>query len=229
MPRRFFASFFSTACQYGTRHWPLVDLFALVWDSQHPIAVERSLVGMGCHVVHEGAGSNAVSEQGHRIPPSGVLLSIPTFGVEEKATAIPRIMSPRPFSFDGERSPSRSSSNSTQNPHASPPSNPSANCPQNGFPTASLLKRQSGSRFQSATSTSNFSSQVHARTITGPGTGSSGVGSYISRPRDRLGLVPPQRPAPDTAAPPGPEERESRNPSPKLSHASPPIPTKMLP
>jgi len=159
-------------------------------------------------------------------PPSGALPSIPVSGVEEEAPTTPRIASPHPYSFDRERSPSRSSSYSTQNSHANSLSNSNTNSPQNGFSPASFLKRQSGSSFQSATSTSNVSSQMQARTSTGSGTGNSGVGSYISRSalsiQNRLSLAPPQRPAPNTALPPTPTEQE--NSSLILSHSSPPSP-----
>ena len=153
-------------------------------------------------------------------PPSGALPSIPISGMEEESIITPRIGSPHPYSFDRERSPSRSSSYSNQNS----PANSFNSTPQNGFSTASFLKRQSGSSFQSGTS--NVSSQVHTRTSTGSGTGNSGVGSYISRSalsiQNRLSLAPPQRPAPNTALPPTPTEQESQNSPPKLLGPSPP-------
>ena len=158
-------------------------------------------------------------------PPSGALPSIPVSGMEEEPTPTPRIGSPHPYSSDRERSPSRSSTYST---HNSPPNslfNSNTNIPQNGFSTT-FLKRQSGSSFQSGTSASNVSSQVHTRTSTGSGTGNSGVGSYISRSalsiQNRLSLAPPQRPAPNTALPPTPAEQEPRNSSPGLFGPSPP-------
>jgi len=155
-------------------------------------------------------------------PPSGALPSIPVSGTEEEATT-PRVSSPYPYSFDGERSPSRSSSYSTQNSHANSYPNSNTSSPQNGFPTTLLFaKRQSGSSFQSATSTSNISSQ---RTSTGSGTGTSGVGSYISRSalsiQNRLSLAPPQRPAPNTALPPTPTEQSPQTSSPSWSNPSP--------
>ena len=159
-------------------------------------------------------------------PPSGALPSIPVSGMEEEATT-PRVGSPHPYSFDGERSPSRSSSYSTQNSHPNSLSNSNTNSPQNGFSSALFLKRQSGSSFLSATSASNVSSQMHTRTSTGSGTGTStsGVGSYISRSalsiQNRLSLAPPQRPAPNTALPPTPTEQSSQGSSPSWSNASP--------
>ena len=144
-------------------------------------------------------------------PPSGALPAIPTSGVDEGPVTTPRLASPHPYSFDRDRSPSRSSSYSTQNSQPNS-SNSNANSPQNGF-SATFLKRQSGSSFQSAASTSNVSSQAHTRTSTGSGNGS--VGSYISRSalsiQNRLSIAPPQRPAPNTALPPTPTERDSRN------------------
>ncbi|KAF9649939.1 hypothetical protein BDM02DRAFT_3185884 [Thelephora ganbajun] len=161
-------------------------------------------------------------------PPSGALPSIPVSGTEEEVNTTPRVASPHPYSFDGERTPSRSSSYSTQNSHAGSLSNSNLNSPQNGFSTTSFLKRQSGSSFQSATSTSNVSSQMHTRTSTGSGTGNSGVGSYISRSalsiQNRLSLAPPQRPVPNTALPPTPTEQDSQNSSPKSLNATPPSP-----
>ena len=161
-------------------------------------------------------------------PPSGALPSIPIPGVEEEAVITPRLTSPHPYSFDRERSPSRASSYSTQNSQANSLSNSNANSPQNGFSTTSFLKRQSGSSFQSGTTTSNVSSQVQTRTSTGSGTGNSGAGSYISRPalsiQNRLSLAPPQRPAPNTALPPTPTELDPQNTSLELSNASPPSP-----
>jgi hypothetical protein len=149
-------------------------------------------------------------------PPSGALPSIPVSGMEEESITTPRVGSPHPYSFDKERSSSRSSSYSIQNSPANS-FNSNANVPQNGFSTTSFLKRQSGSSFQSGTSTSNVSSQVHTRTSTGSGTGNSGVGSYISRSalsiQNRLSLAPPQRPVPNTALPPTPTEQESQNSS----------------
>ena len=157
-------------------------------------------------------------------PPSGALPSIPVSGVEEEATT-PRVSSPHPYSFDGERSPSRSSSYSTQNSHANSYSNSNTSSPQNGFSTTLFSKRQSGSSFQSATSTSNVSSQMHTRTSTGSGTGTSGVGSYISRSalsiQNRLSLAPPQRPVPNTALPPTPTEQSPQTSSPSWSNPSP--------
>ena len=159
-------------------------------------------------------------------PPSGALPSIPVSGVEEEATT-PRVTSPHPYSFDGERSPSRSSSYSTQNSQANSLLNSNTNSPQNGFSTASFLKRQSGSSFLSATS--NVSSQIHTRTSTGSGTGTSGVSSYISRSalsiQNRLSLAPPQRPAPNTALPPTPTEPGSQNSSPSWPNTNPPSPS----
>ena len=161
-------------------------------------------------------------------PPSGALPSIPVSGVEEEAATTPRVASPHPYSFDRERSPSRSSSYSTPNSPANSLLNSNANSPQNAFSTTSFLKRQSGSSFQSATSTSNVSSQMHTRTSTGSGTGNSGVGSYISRSalsiQNRLSLAPPQRPAPNTALPPTPTELEPRDSPSGLFNAGPPSP-----
>jgi len=161
-------------------------------------------------------------------PPSGALPSIPVYGTEEEAVITPRIASPHPYSFDRERSPSRTSSYSTQNSQPNSLSNSNANSPQNGFSTTSFLKRQSGSSFQSVTSTSNVSSQVQTRTSTGSGTGNSGVGSYISRSalsiQNRLSLAPPQRPAPNTALPPTPTELDPLHTPLGLSKASPPSP-----
>ena len=161
-------------------------------------------------------------------PPSGALPSIPVSGMEEESTTTPRIGSPHPYSFDRERSSSRSSTYSTQNSPANSLFNSNPNVAQNGFSTASFLKRQSGSSFQSATSTSNVSSQLHTRTSTGSGTGNSGVGSYISRSalsiQNRLSLAPPQRPAPNTALPPTPTEQESQNSSSGFFSAGPPSP-----
>ena len=157
-------------------------------------------------------------------PPSGALPSIPVSGMEEEATT-PRLSSPHPYSFDGERSPSRSSSYSTQNSHVNSYSNSNTSSPQNGFSTTLFSKRQSGSSFQSTTSTSNVSSQMHTRTSTGSGTGTSGVGSYISRSalsiQNRLSLAPPQRPAPNTALPPTPTELSPQTSSPSWSNPSP--------
>ena len=159
-------------------------------------------------------------------PPSGALPSIPVAGAEEEPTT-PRIASPHPYSFDRERSPSRSSSYSNQNSPATSLLNSNAN-QQNGFSATAFLKRQSGSSFQSVTSTSNVSSQMHTRTSTGSGTGNSGVGSYISRSalsiQNRLSLAPPQRPAPNTALPPTPTEQEAQLLSPGLLSAGPPSP-----
>jgi len=158
-------------------------------------------------------------------PPSGALPSIPVSGMDEGTTTTPRVASPHFYSFDRERSPSRSSSYSTPNSQANSSSS-NANSPQNGLSTSLFLKRQSGSSFQSATSTSNVSSYVATRTSTGSGTGNSGVGSYISRSalsiQNRLSLAPPQRPAPNAALPPTPTEQDSQNSSPKLPTASPP-------
>ena len=160
-------------------------------------------------------------------PPSGALPSIPVSGAEEEAVT-PRVGSPHPHSFDRERSPSRSSSYSTQNSQANSLPNSNANSPQNGFSTASFLKRQSGSSFLSGTSASNVSSQLHKRTSTGSGTGNSVVGSYISRSalsiQNRLSLAPPQRPVPNTALPPTPTEQDSQNSSPMLSSVGTPSP-----
>lgn len=160
-------------------------------------------------------------------PPSGALPSIPVSSMEEEPTKTPRVVSPHPYSFDRERSPSRSSSYSNPNSPANSLFNSNANIQQNGFSTTLFLKRQSGSSFQSGTS--NVSSQVHTRTSTGSGTGNSGVGSYISRSalsfQNRLSLAPPQRPVPNTALPPTPTEQESQNPSPGLFGASPPSPS----
>jgi len=154
-------------------------------------------------------------------PPSGALPSIPVSGMEEEATT-PRVSSPYPYSFDGDRSPSRSSSYSTQNSRVNSYSNSNTNSPQNGFSTTLFVKRQSGSSFQSATSTGNVSSQ---RTSTGSGTGTSGVGSYISRSalsiQNRLSLAPPQRPAPSTALPPTPTEQSPQTSSSSWSNPSP--------
>ena len=159
-------------------------------------------------------------------PPSGALPSIPVSGGEEESIT-PRIASPHPYSFDRERSPSRSSSYSNQDSPANSMLNSNANSPQNGFSAASFLKRQSGSSFQSGTSMSNVSSQVHTRTSTGSGTGNS-VGSYIPRPalsiQNRLSLAPPQRPAPNTALPPTPMEQESQLSSPGMLNPGPPSP-----
>ena len=154
-------------------------------------------------------------------PPSGALPSIP---VPEEATTTPRVSSPHPYSFDKERSPSRSSSYS-QNSPAHSFLNSNTNGPQNVFSTSSFLKRQSGSSFQSATS--NVSSQVPTRTSTGS-TGNSGVGSYISRSalsiQNRLSLAPPQRPVPNTAIPPTPAEQELQNSASGSLSMAPPSP-----
>lgn len=162
-------------------------------------------------------------------PPSGALPAIPVSGLEEEAPTTPRVASPHPYSFDGERSSSRSSSYSTQNSQPNSLSNSNANSPQNGFSTTSFLKRQSGSSFQSATSMSNVSSQAHTRASTGSGIGNGGVGSYISWSslsiQNRLSLAPPQRPAPNTALPPTPTEQDSQNTSPSLSNANPTTPS----
>ena len=179
------------------------------------------------------AGPKRWSRQGalpkRLTPPSGALPSIPVSGTEEEFPTTPRLGSPHPYSFDRERSPSRSSSYSTPNSLANSLSNSTANSPQNGLSTASFLKRQSGSSFLSATSVSNISSQLHTRGSTGSGTGTSGVGSYISRSalsiQNRLSLAPPQRPAPNTALPPTPTEQGSRDSSPQLSNTGLPSPT----
>lgn len=159
-------------------------------------------------------------------PPSGALPAIPIPSVEEGPVTTPRLASPHPYSFDRDPSPSRSSSYSAQN--SQPNSN--ANSPQNGF-SATFLKRQSGSSFQSAASTSNVSSHTHTRTSTGSGNGS--VGSYISRSalsiQNRLSLAPPQRPVPNTALPPTPTDQDSRNSSPGVLSSGPPSPSTSSP
>lgn len=157
-------------------------------------------------------------------PPSGALPSIPVSGVEEEPIITPRLASPHPYSFDRERPPSRSSTYSIQNSPANSFFNPNPNTPPTGFSTSSFLKRQSGSSFQSGTS--NVSSQMHTRISTG--SGNSSMGSYISRStlsiQNRLSLAPPQRPAPNTALPPTPTEREPQNSPPGLMNASLPSP-----
>ena len=160
------------------------------------------------------AGPKRWSRQGvlpkRLTPPSGALPSIPVPGVEEEAATTPRMASPYPYHSDRERSSSRSSTYSAQNSQPNSLSNSNANSPHNGFSTASFSKRQSGSSFQSVTSTSNLS-QVHTQTSIGSSTGTSGVSSYISRSalsiQNRLSLAPPQRPAPNTALPPTPMEQ----------------------
>ena len=179
-----------------------------------------------------GTGPKRWSRQGvlpkRLTPPSGALPSIPVSGAEEETTT-PRLGSPHPYSFDRDRSPSRSSSYSTPNSLTNSFSNSNQNSPHNGLSTASFLKRQSGSSFLSVTSTSNVSSQLHTRGSTGSGTGTSIVGSYISRSalsiQNRLSLAPPQRPVPNTALPPTPAEQGSQDSSPQLSSAGLPSPT----
>ena len=147
-------------------------------------------------------------------PPSGALPSIPIVDVEEDPATTPRVGSPYPYSFEGDRSPSRSSTYSapTSQPNSLLSSN--ANSPQSALSTSPFLKRQSGSSFQSATST---------------GSGTTGMGSYISRSalsiQNRLSLAPPQRPVPNMALPPTPTEQSPQTPSPGLSNVGPPSPT----
>ena len=173
------------------------------------------------------AGPKRWSRQGvlpkRLTPPSGALPSIPVAGTEEEAITTPRVVSPHPYSFDRDRSPSRSSTYSAQNSLANSLSNSNANSPQSGLSPASFLKRQSGSSFQSVTSTSNISSQVHTWGSTGSGTGSYISRSPLSTP-NRLSLAPPQRPAPNTALPPTPTEQSSRDSSPQLLNVGPPSP-----